>query len=158
MQNVKLVLTCSNYAPLLPVLHELNIERDVLILPHVPESVLAALNARAALSINPSLFEGGFPFTFGEACSVGTPSVMADIPVTREYVDGALANKMLFDPYDKDDAVVKIKWALRNRSELLDMEKDLFVRLAKRSWSDVAEEYIAAMKAASPDRKKNGKK
>lgn len=156
--NIKLILTCSNYAPLLPLLQELNLERDVLIMPQVPESVLAALNARAALSINPSLFEGGFPFTFGEAYSVGTPSVMADIPVTREYVSGALAEKMLFDPYNKEDAVAKIKWALQNRQELLEQEKALFDCIGKRSWGDVAEEYIAAMKSTPPEKAKNRKR
>ena len=156
--NIKLVLTCSNYAPVMSLMHELNLERDVLLLPQVPESVLAALNAKAVLSVNPSLFEGGFPFTFGEAYSVGAPSVMADIPVTREYVDGALAEKMLFDPYNKEDAVSKIKWALQNRQELLELEKSLFDRFGKRSWGDVAEEYLAAMQATPPEKKKNGKR
>ena len=156
--NLKLILTCANYAPLITLLHELNLEREVLILPQVPEFVLAALNAKAVLSINPSLFEGGFPFTFGEAYSVGVPSVMADIPVTREYVNGALAEKMLFDPYNEENAVAKIKWALRNRKELLDLEQPLFDYLRKRSWGDVAEEYIAAMKKSVPPQKDKRRK
>ena len=156
--NIKLILTCANYAPLMPLMYELNLERDVLFLPQVPESVLAALNAKAALSVNPSLFEGGFPFTFGEAYSVGVPSVMADIPVTREYVDAVLAEKMLFDPYNKEDAVAKIKWALQNRLELLKLEKALFDRIGKRSWGDVAEEYLAAMQATTPQKDKHRKR
>ena len=146
--NINLVLTCSNYAQLEPELERMNLKREVIFLPHVPENVLAALNALALLHVNPTLFEGGFPFTFGEAYSVGTPSVMSDIPVTREYVDDELAKYMLFDPYDYEDFAAKVKWGLEHREELLAMQKPLFEKFAQRSWDTVADEYYKAMRCS----------
>ena len=143
--NLKLVLTCDNLQYLKPHLEQLNLMREVVFMPRVPESVLAALNNLALLHVNPTLFEGGFPFTFSEAYSVGTPSVMSDIPVTREYVDDELAKVMLFDPYDLDDFVAKVKWGLEHRDELLALEKPLFDKFASRTWDIVAEEYVNAM-------------
>ena len=146
--NINLVLTCSNYNELQPVLEEMNLTREVIFMPHVPENVLAALNALALLHVNPTLFEGGFPFTFDEAYSVGTPSVMSDIPVTREYVDDELAKYMLFDPYDYEDFAAKVKWGLEHREELLAMQKPLFEKFAQRSWDTVADEYYKAMRCS----------
>lgn len=143
--NVKLVLTCATLKHLKPHLEQLNLTREVVFMPRVPESVLAALNNLALLHVNPTLFEGGFPFTFSEAYSVGTPSVMSDIPVTREYVDDELAKVMLFDPYDVEDIVNKIKWGMEHRDELLALEKPLFEKFASRTWDIVAEEYVNAM-------------
>lgn len=144
--DLKLVLTCANYLSLQDIIRDLNLSRDVIILPSIPESVLAALNALAVLHVNPSLFEGAFPFTFGEAYSVGTPSVMADIPVTREIVRPDEAEHMLFNPFDEFSMKEKIKWGLTHRNELLEIEKPIFERLSKRSWKQVAEEYIGAMR------------
>ncbi len=146
--NINLVLTCSNYNELMPELEKMNLTREVIFMPHVPENVLAALNALALLHVNPTLFEGGFPFTFDEAYSVGTPSVMSDIPVTREYVDDELAKRMLFDPYDYEDFAAKVKWALEHREELLEMQKPLFEKFAQRSWDTVADEYYKAMRCS----------
>lgn len=146
--NVNLVLTCSNYMQLEPYLVKMNLVREVIFLPRVPENVLAALNALALLHVNPTLFEGGFPFTFGEAYSVGTPSVMSDIPVTREYVDDELAKKMLFDPYDYEDFAAKVKWGIEHREELYAMQKPLFEKFEQRSWDTVAEDYVKAMRCA----------
>lgn len=143
--SLKLVLTCSNLSYLKPFLEELNLTREVIFLPRVTESVLAALNHLAALHVNPTLFEGGFPFTFSEAYSVGTPSIMSSIDVTREYVDEDLAKVMLFDPYDEEDFIAKVKWGLEHRDELLALEKPLYEKFAKRTWDIVAKEYVDAM-------------
>ncbi len=145
--DVKLVLTCSAWNLIMPRIKELNLTDEVLILPQVPPQILAALNELARLHVNPSYFEGGFPFTFSEAYSVGTPSVMADMAVNREMVtDVVLAEKMLFDPYDPEDAVRKIKYALSHRDEMLAVEKPLFEQIRARSWDIVAEEYVRAMR------------
>ena len=146
--NLNLVLTCAEYRDLEPVLEKMNLTREVIFMPHVPENVLAALNALALLHVNPTLFEGGFPFTFDEAYSVGTPSVMSDIPVTREYVDDELAKYMLFDPYDYEDFAAKVKWGLEHREELLAMQKPLYEKFAQRSWDTVADEYFKAMRCS----------
>ena len=145
--NLKLVLTCSNYDDLMELVEKLNLTREVIFMPHVPEHVLAALNAMARLHVNPSLFEGAFPFTFGEAYSSGTPSVMADIPVSREIVtDEELRKLMFFDPYNEDSMLERIKWALTHRDELLAAQQPLFEKIKQRSWAEVAEEYVQSMR------------
>jgi glycosyltransferase involved in cell wall biosynthesis len=116
---------------------------DVLSLMNVPSKVLAALNHLAICSVNPTLFEGGFPFTFTEAYSVGTPSVMSNIPMVRDQIsDPELQQKMLFDPFDITDIANKIAWAVDNRDNLYNLQTPLYNTFKQRSWSKVANEYI----------------
>ncbi len=82
---------------------------DVLSLHSVPNKVLAALYHLASLSVTPTNFEGGFPFTFSEAYSVGTPSIMSRIPVVQEVIDDPeLQDLMTFNPLDVDDIANKM--------------------------------------------------
>lgn len=109
----------------------------------VNSETLAALYALSTISINPTLFEGGFPFTFCEAYSVGTPSLMSKIPVVSEIIlERApwLANVMLFDPYDLDDLIDKAINAISNREALFDQQKILFDSFP--TWEQIAEQYI----------------
>lgn len=147
--NIKLVLTGSfEHTPsVADYIRVHNLHYDVLSLPNLSNKELAALDHLAHLSVNPTLFEGGFPFTFNEAYSVGTPSVMSQIPVVDEVVtDLALREKMLFDPYNVDDMVEKLYWAINNRDELFALQKPLYEKLAARSWEVVANEYIEYFK------------
>lgn len=119
------------------------LQHDIISLPHVSSKVLAALNQLAVCSVNPSLFEGGFPFTFAEAYSVGTPSIMSEIPVvTAEIEDEALRKAMLFDPYDLNDMTNKIEWAVNHRDELYALQKPLYDKFKHRTWDKVAQEYV----------------
>src|SRR6185312_4934604 len=61
---------------------EKKLHYDIISLCDIPSNVLAALFCFAKCTVNPTLFEGGFPFTFSESYSVGTPSVMSRIPAT----------------------------------------------------------------------------
>ena len=120
--GLKLVLTCS-LSPASDVakfIEEHELGADVLQLHRLSERELAACYKLADLAVNPSLFEGGMPFTLTEALSVGTPVVMADIAATREVLtDPALRELTLFDPYDWQAMADKIEWALANRETLL---------------------------------------
>lgn len=148
--NFKLITTAS-------LMHDKNVwdyivekrlQYDILCFPHVSSEVLAALNHLAVCAVNPTLFEGGFPFTFSEAYSVGTPSVMSNIPVVLDEVtDPALQEKMLFDPYHLDDMVNKIEWAVNHRDELLALEEPLYRKLNARDWEMVANDYIEVFKS-----------
>ncbi len=143
--NVKLIVTADLYAD--SVLNDYilskRLQYDIIALPNVPAQVLAALNQRAVCAINPSLFEGGFPFTFAEAYSVGTPSLMSRIPVvTTEITDNVLQEVMLFDPADIHDMANKMVWAVNNRAALYDLQLALYQQLQQRSWETVAQEYI----------------
>ena len=115
----------------------------MLSLNNVPSPVLAALNHLAICAVNPTFFEGGFPFTFSEAYSVGTPSVMGAIPVTLDKViNPKLRKHMLFDPTNIEDMVEKIDWAIHHRDELLMLQKPLYERIHSRTWEMVANEYL----------------
>lgn len=125
---------------------ERNLQNDVLFLHGLSEQELAACYRLAELAVNPSLSEGGCPFTFTEALSVGTPAVMARIPVTEEVItDPELQELMLFDPYDWTDMADKIEWSLQNTDTLVRQQKPYYERLAQRTWRNVVDEYVAAL-------------
>jgi glycosyltransferase involved in cell wall biosynthesis len=144
----KLILT-GNPGGLKPVqdfIAEHQLENDVLCLHGLTTRELAACYRLADLAVNPSLSEGGCPFTLTEALSVGTPVVMARIPVTEEVVlDETLREMMLFDPYDWQDAASKIEWALEHREALLSAQREFYQVLSKRTWRDVVDEHVAIL-------------
>ena len=143
-EPIKLVLTVDTHdqPDIQKLIEKLGITRDVVILSNLPNQIMAALNHLSALAVNPTLFEGGFPFTFSEAYSVGTPSVMSRIPVVEEVItDQKLQKVMLFDPYNIDDMVEHIYWGLHHRDELFDLQKHFYSHLKERSWAQVAQEY-----------------
>ncbi|MBS0650646.1 MAG: glycosyltransferase, partial [Verrucomicrobia bacterium] len=84
--NTKLILTGlpQHYEKAHSYIQAQHLQNDVISLFGVSSEVLAALNHLAVCAVNPTFFEGGFPFTFCEAYSVGTPSVMSRIPVVLE--------------------------------------------------------------------------
>lgn len=142
----KLVITCdiNRSEELKKYIADHELENDVLCLWNVPARVLAALYNCADLVVNPTLYEGGFPFTFGEGMSVGTPSLMSDIPQVREVLEPAGLEEILFDPYDWMAMAKKIEWGIRNKEELYRKELPLYEKLAERTPEVVAAEYIDA--------------
>ncbi|HSW69970.1 MAG TPA: glycosyltransferase [Gammaproteobacteria bacterium] len=143
--NVKLIVTGNLNSD--PDLYQYILDRrlqfDVLSFYNVSPEVLAALYQLAICAVNPTLFEGGFPFTFTEAYSVGTPSVMSAIPVVTSHVkDENLKQQMLFDPYDLEDMANKIEWAVKNHERLFELQAPLYQTFKQRSWELVAKEYI----------------
>ncbi|MDN6857391.1 glycosyltransferase [Pseudomonas sp. CAN2814] len=129
-----------------------NLEQDVICVPGLSLAELAACYKLADLAVNPSLSEGGCPFTFTEALSVGTPVVMANIPVTLEVLRGEeLQQASLFDPYDWQDMAERIHWALNHHDELLALQLPAYEALCQRDWSDVAGEHIAILERISRD-------
>lgn len=141
----KLILTGDPFV--LPEINEFikshNLENEVLCLHGLSAQELAACYKLADLAVNPSLSEGGCPFTLTEALSVDTPVVMARIPVTLEIIkDPDLDKEMLFDPYDCKDMADRIQWALENKEALLAKQKRLYTVLEKRTWRTVVDEYI----------------
>jgi hypothetical protein len=124
--------------------------QDVIFLHGLTTPELAACYRLADLAVNPSLSEGGCPFTFTEALSVNTPVVMARIPLTEEVLaDTALQEMTLFDPYDYEDASRCIQWALDNREALLRAQQPAYIRLCERSWRDVVDDYVTILNRLS---------
>lgn len=125
---------------------EHNLQNEVLFLHGLKIQELAACYHLADLAVNPSLSEGGCPFTFTEALSVGTPVVMARIPVTEEVLaDPSLQAATFFDPYDWRNMAERIEWALTHRDELLAIQQPTYQRLAQRTWQNVVQEHIVIL-------------
>lgn len=131
-------------------IHEHALENDVLCLYGLSIQELSACYKMADLAVNPSLSEGGCPFTFTEALSVGTPVVMARIPVTEEVLVGEkLQEKTFFDPYDWREMASRIEWGIQHRAELLELQGETYQRLISRTWTDVVSEHINVLDAIS---------
>jgi len=142
--NVKLILTgdIKSDPELFQYILDKRLQYDVLSFHDISPNVLAALNHLAICVVNPSLFEGGFPFTFTEAYSVGTPSVMSAIPaVMADINDETLRQNMLFDPYNVEDMVNKMEWAIKNHTTLFELQAPLYESFRQRDWALVANEY-----------------
>lgn len=143
--NVKLVLTCnlSVIPELYHYVEQYGMQPDVIALHGVDGQGLAALYRCAELVVNPTLYEGGFPFTFAEGMSVGTPSVMSDIPQVRDVIEPyGLAEEMLFDPNDVQAIADKIEYGLMHKAELYQKELPVFNAMACRTENVVAQEYL----------------
>lgn len=117
---------------------------DVLVMEKITEKQLAGVYALAQLAVNPSLAEGGMPFTMGEAVSVGTPVIMSDIPVTKEVLtDSELYELTTFNGMDWRAVAEKIEWALQNKDDLYVRQRKFFEEvLAIRGWDDVVDDHI----------------
>jgi glycosyltransferase involved in cell wall biosynthesis len=144
--NIKLVLTCNleGDSDVKEYILDKRLQKDILSFQNVSNQQLAALYYCAELVVNPTLYEGGFPFTFGEGMSVSTPSVMSRIPQVEDMVCGYELEQCLFDPFDLKDMENTIIYGLENRKELLEKQSKLFNDLNKRTWKVVANEYIEA--------------
>lgn len=144
----KLILTgFSHYESVKGFIDQRNLHSDVLCIHGLSESELATCYKLADVAVSPSLSEGGMPFTFTEAISVGTPAVLADIEVTREVMkDPALREASLFDPFDWRALGQKIEWAIQNRAALYHQQRKFYDDvLAKRSWADVVQEHLSLL-------------
>lgn len=146
--NHKLVLT--GYIPgdlkISSYIKEHNLKNEVICCYNISAKRLAAVYKSADLVVNPTLYEGGFPFTFGEGMSVGTPSIMSDIPQVRDVLEPAGLEEIMFDPYDWHAIADKIEWALSDLEVLYQKELPLYHEMEKRTYSVVAAEYVDAFK------------
>ncbi|WP_312773740.1 glycosyltransferase [Atlantibacter hermannii] len=146
----KLILTCKidTLWSISDFIKENGLENDVLFLHGLSVQELSAFYKRADLAVNPTLSEGGCPFTFTEALSVGTPVIMSRIPVAEEVLtDPALQEMTFFDPLDWKCLAEKILWAMDNLDELKTVQMQTYNQLIQRNWEDVVNEHINALDA-----------
>jgi glycosyltransferase involved in cell wall biosynthesis len=152
--NIKLIVTGNIYQDheaqeIKKYIVDKKLKYDIISLPQISSPVHAALGSLATLAVNPTLFEGSFPFTFTEAYSVGTPSIMSAIPVVIDEIeDAALRKIMLFDPQNLEDMVNKIEWGIHHCQELYKLQQPLYDKFAKRTWAEVADDYQHVFKGA----------
>ena len=142
----KLFLTCDpeKMDEVIEYLEENSLQNDVVCFFNVSAQTLAALYACADLVVNPTLYEGGFPFTFGEGMSVGTPSLMSRIPQTQDVLEPAGLEEIMFDAHDWRDMADKMAYWLPRLDELYEKELPLYRELAKRTPDVVAADYLRA--------------
>ena len=148
--RVKLFLTCNleSDPEVLKYIREKRLQYDIIPFYNVSSKQLAALYHQAQLVVNPTLYEGGFPFTFGEGMSVGTPSVMSRIPQVEEFTTLFDLEKYLFDPYNFNDIAEKIMYGLNNLEELKSKQSDLYNYLYENfSQEEVGMKYENSFKA-----------
>lgn len=145
---IKLFLTgnIKNDPQIYNYIREHRLQYDVISFIRVSNQQLGALYKCAKLIVNPTLYEGGFNFTFGEGMSVGTPSIMGNIPQVLEGISGYGLEKYFYDPYDYLDMAYKIEYGLKHVDEIYNAELDLFNKMYSRTWSDVGLEYVQAFK------------
>ena len=118
------------------------LQYEVIEFHHVSEQVLAALYHRAELVVNSSLFEGGFPFTFSEGLSVGTPSVQSDLPEVRRLMGEELSDVMLFDPFNPENIADVIARGLDQREALFARQMKVLDQFEHQDWGAVANKYV----------------
>jgi glycosyltransferase involved in cell wall biosynthesis len=120
--------------------------RDIVSVPDLPRVEHAAFYHCAEVAVHASIFEGGHaPFPFSEAVSVGTPCLMANGPHVAELVasEPNLA-PFVFDPNDADGLAALIGDTIDRREEVLAVQREVFERVRRRSWADVAAAYARA--------------
>lgn len=148
--RVKLFLTCNleSSPEVMKYILEKRLQYDIIAFYNVSSKQLAALYHQAQLVVNPTLYEGGFPFTFGEGMSVGTPSIMSKIPQVEEFTKLYGLDNFLFDPYNYNDITEKIIYGLENLNELRSKQMDLYNHLYKNfSQEEVGMRYEKSFEA-----------
>ncbi len=126
-------------------IRERALRNDVLSLHDLSPAEHAAVYRLAALTIVPTLFEGGFPFVFAESVSVGTPVLLSDIACVREELPTGDVPSMTFDPRDPEAIAAAILGALPRRAALLARQRAILEEQRRRTWADVARELVDAI-------------
>ena len=142
---------------LLPnALREARLMLDFVSMPDLPKAQHAAFYHCAAVTVVPSLLEGGDTvYPFSESVSVGTPCLMARGPHTEELLESyPELEPWVFDPYDADGLAKLIRETIVDRDRILAIQLASFERMQRRTWADVAGEYadvvVGGVKYAVP--------
>lgn len=119
---------------------------DIVSVTDLPRPVHAALYHCAAFTLHPSFYEGivgALPFF--ESISVGTPSLLADGPHTRELLaDHPGVGSYVFDPYDINGLAGAMLRVMDERPSVIEDQIQHYEHIRRRTWADVAEGYAAA--------------
>jgi len=140
------LLAGTRWTPLPETIENSQSNRDIVSMPDLPRDVHAAFYHCAELAIHPSIFEGGLGvFPFYEAVSVGTPCIMASGPHASEFVDQCPDYApYTFDANDAEALVRLIKKVSDTREAVMVRQGEIFDRLRRRTWGEVASQYAWA--------------
>jgi glycosyltransferase involved in cell wall biosynthesis len=148
-RDLKLVFTGKLPAPAFiknPIsLHAL--EDHVYLVDQVSREDLAALYKGAEAAVVPTLYEqGSFPVL--EAMSLGCPVACSSIPPLVEQHRDDLEAMVFFNPLDTQDVVGAIEKLLLERDAIVAMQTRAFRDMCKRTWRDVATDWIDVCREA----------
>ena len=120
--------------------------RDLISMPDLPRAVHAALFHAASVVVHSSFFEGIIgALPFYEANSVGTPALIASGPHIDELLEIEPDIKpFIYDPYDAGRLADLILDTVHNRRDYAVAQRQIFRRVSKHTWSDVASLYAEA--------------
>lgn len=115
---------------------------DVVGLGYVSNDQIDALVQRAAVVVNPSLYEAGNGPGM-DAFGRGTPVAMSNIPPFAEHVHCQGMHAQLFDPRSPDDIADKIAFILDNPEIARQDAARSRAALAELTWDRTANEYLS---------------
>ncbi len=124
--NLKLVLTSHAISDdTRDILVRERLFHDALFVTQLAEPDFNFVIRNAKVLINPTFSEGGFPFNFSRAVTLGTPAIMSDIPVVREMferikVPQSTYEQWMFDPTDHIALADAIETVVANRQAVCD--------------------------------------
>jgi glycosyltransferase involved in cell wall biosynthesis len=110
----------------------------------VSRGELEQLFARASVVVVPSMWEAASGAVF-EAFSWGLPVACADVPPLRAQIDFAGGNAAFFDPADPADMARAVRTVVADRERYAEASRRAGLRLAGRSWREVAADYAAVL-------------
>lgn len=111
---------------------------------YVASGTVAELYRRSSLLVFPSLYEGwGLPVS--EALAFGIPAACSNLPSLREAAGDAAA---FFAPDDTADMADAIARAWSDESLRQELRQRGALRVASRTWVDIAADYVRAWSAA----------
>lgn len=150
-RNIKLVVTGDLRSD--PALWEYLVAHgltvDIISVGRLPSSILSLFFQCATLSVMPSLFEGGFPLTFSESVSRGTPIAFSNLPTVGELVSSCHdMRQAIFDPLSVSSIAHTLATCLDNTSHVLTIQQDFLARLSSETWPDTARKYVAIFQSA----------
>lgn len=146
--SFKLIITGNlNHRPeLKKYVFDNRLQYDILSLSNVSNQQLAALYSCAEVIVTPTIFEGGFPMTFAEGMSVGTPSVMGAIPQVTDVTEEYDMEDCIFDPFDYKDMAEKILYGVENREKIYKKQLLMYNNFVRETNDNFGKEYINAFK------------
>ncbi|WP_432830731.1 glycosyltransferase family 4 protein [Dactylosporangium sp. CA-092794] len=123
-----------------PAIERHQLADRVVRLPFVPEELLGAVYAEAAVLAYPSLVEGfGLPVL--EAMAAGTPVIASDVPALREIGGDAAA---YVPPGDSTAWAATIRLVTTDQAVRDTLIAGGTARVAKFTWADAAHRLVAA--------------
>lgn len=147
--DLGLVFTGSGAVPseFEPLVSQLGLRGRVHPLGTVSRGTLSSLYSRAAATIVPSLYEqGSFPIL--EAIHRGCPAAASDLASLRESLSPLGDAMIYFEPRSAASIADAVERILDDREAVRARQASAFAAMRRRSWRDVAGEWVAVFEEA----------